>query len=633
MHKTLNKLSAGILLAVGSPSVVMAVDDAGDSYQMMVTATRVEQSVVDVNASVQVISAEQLAGYSGRSLSEVLQFATGMIVRDLGSTSSISIRGFEYGHTLVLVDGLRRTEKYAGSNINNISLENIERIEIVRGPMSALYGSEALGGVVNIITRKPDGETRTELKATIGQAENDQRETYILHGNTTWGSEAFGSRLGVEIKRRKPFRQDPDSPVTDINEEQRSFISYEGKLQLNDTDEVALTAEYLDQDDSGTGQNARTLATYDRLEQEQRYFFAANYSGLLNEGLLDLRASYGSSDARVNRGTALDETTEFDQLQLEMDYGLDLTDAHFLNTGVGYRIDDAAISTLSQDVERKVYDLFVQDQWDITDNINLTMGARYDHYSDFGGTLNPRFMLSWRPENWTFRIGYGEGFKAPTLLNLYMTDMIRGRYVIRGNPDLQPEESRSLEAAMAYAFERGRLEVSLHSSKIDNLIESQLTGNIVDGYTESVYYNIAEAEIKGVEAVANLNIDSKSKARLSIEYLDARDATTDERLIDRPRWQASASLDRRFGLLKVEGRVRHVEDFWGSDATTFGSPNFNSNFTTMDVNLEYPLSDSFSLFGGIDNLFNAQLPANMAWRGTPDDPGARYYYAGVKASF
>ena len=132
----------------------MGIAETETNHQIMVTASRVEQAVVDVNASVQVITADQLKAYSGRSLSEVLQFATGTIVRDLGSSSSISIRGFENGHTLLLVNGLRRTEKYAGSNVNNIALENVERIEIVRGPMSSLYGSEALGGVINIITER-----------------------------------------------------------------------------------------------------------------------------------------------------------------------------------------------------------------------------------------------------------------------------------------------------------------------------------------------------------------------------------------------------------------------------------------------------------------------------------------------
>jgi outer membrane cobalamin receptor len=122
---------------------------------VFVSAARSEQSLDAVNASVEVINAEKIRTFAGRSLSEVLQYATGTLVRDSGSSSSFSLRGQDSDKTLILVDGLRRTEKYAGANLNNIQLEDVERIEIVRGSMSALYGSDALGGVINIITRGP----------------------------------------------------------------------------------------------------------------------------------------------------------------------------------------------------------------------------------------------------------------------------------------------------------------------------------------------------------------------------------------------------------------------------------------------------------------------------------------------
>ncbi|TVT54502.1 MAG: TonB-dependent receptor [Sedimenticola thiotaurini] len=626
-RKTL-QLYQTVLLSLGPTYYSVGIAETETNHQIMVTASRVEQAVVDVNASVQVITADQLKAYSGRSLSEVLQFATGTIVRDLGSSSSISIRGFENGHTLLLVNGLRRTEKYAGSNVNNIALENVERIEIVRGPMSSLYGSEALGGVINIITRKPLDGNRTTLKATLGQAEGGERKTYIVHGSTEWNNDQFGNRIGVEVKRRKPFHEDTTSPVTDLLEEKRIFLTYEGTIRLNDVDELSLTAEYLEQNDSGIGQST---SFYDRIEEEERYFLALKYSGMVKEGLLDLHASLGSSDARVNRGTTLDETTKFDQQQIEADYAFEPLSGHMINTGIGYRLDDVEISTMSRKVERKVYDIFAQDQWDITDTVNLTLGARYDSYSDFGSTFNPRFMLSWRPDAWTFRLGYGTGFKAPTLLNLYMSDMIRGPYVIRGNPNLQSEESKTYEAGIAYSFNKGRVELSLHDSEIDNLISAELTGNNIGWRSESLYQNVNKAEIKGAEVVATLKIDSKSNTRISVEYLDARDMTTNDRLTDRPRWKASASINRQFGPMRIEGRVRYMRDFWATYDRLV--PNHNSDYTIMDVNMDYKVTKFISLFGGIDNLFNAEIPANMAWRGTPDDPGARYYYAGVKATF
>jgi len=601
--------------------------------KIVVTATRIEQPIEDVSASVQVISSEQLEEFSGRSLSEALQYAYGLFLRDLGITSSISIRGFDSGHTLILVNGLRRTEKYAGSNVNNIPLENVERIEIVRGPMSALYGSEALGGVINIITRAPGDKPEVIVRAMAGVVEGDQRQTGILHATANLGGKRFRNRVGVEIKSRGPYKEDDESAITDILGEKRGFVTYQGEISLNDTNKVSILAEYLKQDDSGTGLNARSGETYDRIEQEERYFVSGRYSAAAGIGLLDTQVSHGSSDATVNRGTAEDETTEFGETQAEASYAVEAGPNHFINIGVGYRLDDVSMNTMSKDVEREAYDLFAQDQWDITDTVNLTIGARYDDYSDFGDTLNPRAMLSWKPGPWAFRVGYATGFKAPRLLSLYMKDMIRGHYIIRGNENLQPEKSQTVEAAVSYRFPRGSLELIVHDSRIEDLITSVRSGRKVGRLTETVYQNIDKANIRGAEAIASVNISNNTRVTAGVEYLDAKDGETDERLTDRPRWQARLIMNTRMNKLTLEGRLRHVNGFWAADSSPVGAPNYSSNFTTVDVRADYAFNNSFTLFAGADNALDESLPENMAFRGVPDDPGARYYYAGMNSRF
>lgn len=146
-----------------------------------------------------------------------------------------------------------------------------------------------------------------------------------------------------------------------------------------------------------------------------------------------------------------------------------------------------------------------------------------------------------------------------------------------------------------------------------------------------LYGNVAKAEIQGVEVVTDWQLGAKDNVRFSVEYLDARDATSGDRLTERPRWKASASMTSYFGPLRVEGRIRHIRDFWATYDRTV--PTYNSDYTTADVSLGYELSQDLSLFGGINNLFDADQPENMAWRGTPDDPAARYYYVGLNAKF
>lgn len=598
---------------------------------VIVSASRIEQPVEDVNASVQVITAEEIARFSGRSISEVLQHATGLFVKDSGSSSSVSIRGFDTSHTLLLVDGLKRTEKYAGYNQNNIQLEDIERIEIVRGPMSALYGSEALGGVVNIITRKPGSGNDYGIRVTAGITEGSQRDTLIVGGHANLGKGDVKHRLSFESKRRDDFRINPNSVATDLNNEERLFFSYRGDYRLNASDSVGWNAEYANQDDSGTGLTA-TNSAYRRIEQDERVFLSGRYDGAIGNGLLSLKAGFGSSRADVNRGTAANETTKFDQTQLDGQYVFQPLAGHTMNVGYIHQQDDVDLSTNSRAVVRKVHGLFLQDQWRFASDMELTLGARGDHYSDFGSTLNPKVSLAWRPGAWTVRGGFGTAFKAPSLLNLYMTDMVRGSYLIRGNPDLQAEESRTAELAVGYQQGRIRSEIVVHRSDVDNLIASVRAGRI-GSQTLTLYRNVNKAEIQGAEFTLAAELSENWHANLSVENSDAVDGNSGSRLADRAAWHTRAGISGKIGKLDVSARIRNIRDYWAANPAPIGSPSYNSAWTSADIRLGWSFSRNSSVFAGIDNLADKKMPDNMMMRGTPEDPGARYYYMGYKGKF
>ncbi|MEO5343398.1 MAG: TonB-dependent receptor [Gammaproteobacteria bacterium SHHR-1] len=436
--------------------------------------------------------------------------------------------------------------------------------------------------------------------------------------------------MGLEAKYRDPFRLDKDSLATDLRQEQRLFLNYDGRFNLGADAKLGISLEYLDQDDEGTGLD-RFGTPYDQIEQETRHFAGATYSNRLGQGTLSLNLGYGSSSATVNRGTVTDETTEFDEFQTEIAYAWEASEAHLINLGAGYRSDDVEISLLSKQADRDVSHVFIQDQWAISEQVELTLGGRYDDYSDFGDTFNPRATLAWRPGDWGLRVSHGTGFKAPTLLNLYMQDMVRGRYLIRGNENLQPEESKTTELALTYGFDLGQVEFIVHDSSLTDLISSQATGNLVGGLAEMVYQNVDQAEISGAEFLLDLEPADDTRLRFGLEYLDARDALSQERLTDRPRWQMHVGLSKQIGRTSLDLRLRHMRDFWATDPVPFASP-YASNFTTASLHLDYELSPSINLFGGVDNLFDQEMPENIAFRGTPDDPGARYFFVGVKGS-
>ena len=633
-------------LIVPLGALVIASQTAGAQETRLpaifVTAARSEQALETVNASVEIVSADKIRTFAGRSLSEVLQFATGALVKDSGSSSSISLRGQDSDKTLILVDGLRRTEKYAGANLNNIQLEDVERIEIVRGPMSALYGSEALGGVINIITRGPRKGRDAGVRFMAGQTGDGQRDTTLLGGYGNWGNGDIGHRVSFETKRRDPFRlPTTDSRITDLNQERRDFLSYRGDLKTA-AGNLDWGLEAARQDDTGLGLT-RTNTTYNKIEKDDRNFGHIGYRGRVGEGVLNLRLGYGTSDSRVNRGTANDELTLFKQTQVETQYAFEPLRDHFTVLGYNFREDDVDISTNSKRAVRKVNALFVQDIWNLRQDLDLTLGLRMDDYNDFGNTTMPRLAIAWRPDRWTFRAGLGEGFKAPSLLNLYMTSIIRGRFDLRGNPNLKPEESTSGEIAAAYRLDRGQIEIIAHRSNVTNLIASVPTGARGPGCGPTPTpatscqiqenRNINEATIKGIELSGNYRLTDTWDLGGSLEYLDAVDAITDARLSDRPKWSAKANLQWHQGPWKTNLRVRHVRDWYAADPAILNGAPFNSDYTVASLSVAYALTPKTELFGGIDNLENRLMPANQSSRGTPDDPGSRFFYAGINARF
>lgn len=593
--------------------------------EVFVTATRHEQAVSSVNASVQAIGRKEIQRFSGRSISEVLQFATGVSIRDTGSSSGVSIRGFDAAQTLVLVDGLKRTEKYAGTNLNNIQLEDIERIEIVRGPMSALYGADALGGVINIITRKPQGKPEYGIRASYGATEDGQRASALLGAYANFGDQALAHRFSFEAKRRDPYTlSTSNQTTTDLNRENRTFAGYQGSAQIG-SGKIEWGGELANQDDSGQGLTG-ALKPYSKIEKEDRYFGFVGYKGYLADGLLDIKGAYGKSDASVNRGTVANETTLFKETQLEGQYTFEPASQHMTSVGYAYRKDDADISTNSQKALRNVNAIFAQDQWQFASAWNLNFGIRQDDYSDFGAKVTPRLALAWQEGNLMLRGGYGKGFKAPSLLTMYMTAIRRGTNLIRGNPNLKPEESTSTELAAAYQLPSGRIEIVAHSSDVTNLITSYSTGiSCGVGCTYTDYRNESSAKIKGVETSVAWQSSDWLRFDGGIDYLDATNAITGLRLPDRARLAARAGAHYLDGDWNGDLRLRYVGGFYS------GAPAYNSTNTITSIRVGYALNRATELFTGVDNLFDRIAPANMNFRGTPDDPGARYFYVGISA--
>ncbi|MCS6997284.1 MAG: TonB-dependent receptor [Casimicrobiaceae bacterium] len=613
---------------------------------VFVTATKRAQPVADVQASVQVITREELASYAGMNVTEALQLAVGVDARPTGANSTVQIRGFSAGAgspVLVLIDGMRRTAKYGGVNLNLLPLESVERIEIVRGPMSALYGADAAGGVINIITKPvsaaPPGSGSVRL--TLGTMEREQRETATAGATLHAATGALRHRLSAEVRRREAFRYDRSTVLADLGRIEEQFLNYAGEWVGSSGMRLGWTLEGTWQRDTAPGLLAASPPTrpqpvpFTAYERETRHYADIRLATPLGPGELTIEASHGHSDGATTRAFPTIEETDYTQSEIRARYAVGLG-AHQLILGAGQARDDLAVTILANPRARTTRHAFVQDEWRIGYGLRALVGLRHDDTSDFGSVTTPRLSLAWSEGPFTARVGYGEAFRAPSALELY-SRFFRGRFVIVGNPNLRPERNESIEAALAWSTRTASAELVLFDAKVRDLIQTvtkpRLPSDPPSVTLRSEYSNVARARLKGAEFTARARLALGWDAFLGYDYLDAHDALTGARLTNRARANLRASLRYTSGPWQAELRHRQWFDFYAADPALRTAPPFNAGHQLTDVRLAWQVNRSLNLAFGIDNLFDKPQPKNWSSVGGTMEPAGRFFYTTLRYGF
>jgi len=587
-----------------------------------------EKNIEDVQASIEVVDKNFIENSNARSVPQLLNNALGVDVNDTGSTSSISIRGFSSSHTLILVDGLRRTGKYGNSDLTSIQLDDIERIEIVRGPMSALYGADGMAGVINIITKKNPKKDYLKLTLLGGVAQNGQRDTYITKLNGATIGKNITHNYSIELREKDEYRFDKKSVSTDLKEESKQFLSYANGINLSDNDSLNTRIEYSRQDDEGL--NYARIKTY---EKENRYQFATQYNHINEEFTFDSNLAYGYSDTDVSRGSG-SETTDFKQLEFN-NYFRHYTSDEMTNIlGAGFKNEKIDVSMYSKKASRDNLNLLFQNEYYLTQSLITNFGLRYDDFSDFGDTLNPKASIMYKFSDINFRTSYGEAFKAPSFTNMY-SHFTRSAgpitYDISGNENLKPEESKTYEFAINYNKNSFDFEIIHHRTKLDNLINSYTQSyNQITRTSYTSYKNIDKAQINGTEISSKYLFENGFGINLGWEHLDTKDETTNDRLTGSAKTALKMNLSYEINDLGVYLNIKRYNNYYGTDENRV---NVNSDYTVADLKLNYEFTKTLEWFIGVDNIQNRQMPYNMTSRGTPNDPGERFYYTGMNMLF
>lgn len=619
----------------------------------------VNQTIQDVQGSIEVIDRQRMDALSIRSVPQLLQYAVGVEMRDRGSTSSVAIRGSSNNQTLLLVDGLRRTGKFGSSDLIGLSAENIERIEIIRGPMSALYGADSIGGVINIITKKSGNEFGGGAYAMGGATGHGERGTIIGRAYLDSGQLLnTRHRLSFEARERDIFRYNRNAPQSDLGEIKQRFLSYNGDWAIRPGRKLSWGMEYTNQDDKSTRFDLSR-----GLEQEDRAQGRVNYNDANSTRVIDLSLGYGVSDTKVIRTASNLETTNFRRVEGNAFVTFFPLDNLIWTLGAGGRDESIDVNVFTAGRQsRTVYHGMTQAElnWDGNwGRFALLGGVRYDDFSDFGGSVNPRVSGTYGYGQFSLRAGYGHGFVAPAFTSQYITverSASRPGFVsttlIYGNPDLKAEKGNTVEVSGAYAFDRGKLEATWHHTDYSNLINSvsvpvvTRNGAVVcqAGRTTipgeplprvlscNESQNIGQARIQGVEVVLNYNVFDWWRLFTAYEWLDTKDKRTSLRLRGRAA-DHTVRVQNMFSYLdKLFFSVNLVSqwNYFGQNALRRDVlvDHFN-----MDIKLDYFFTKQINLFAGIDNITDRVPSDGYSGVTRALDPGARFYYGGISFRF
>ncbi len=641
---------------VALPAVADDAADIGDPGQIVVTASTRAQEVKDAPASISVITRDDIERLPYREVTDALLEVPGVTVTTgEGNSRDISIRGMSPQYTLILVDGKRLSARESRTNGGSISeggllppLESIERIEVVRGPMSSLYGSDAMGGVVNVITRAIadtwSGSLRAngtmQLSDTFG---NFGDANFYLSGPVTKG---VGLQVQGSLNRRSedsviggtPERRD-ESLAGKIGFEagpDHRFLVEGGYYSQQTLSTVGTSVEA----NRGTEDPDGTIYAM----TQRRYVGSVSHHGDWGFASDDTYVQY--EDAKHVEGQKRIRNTVAQSI-----WAIPLP-SNNLTLGGFYRNEDMTDLTSNglsgssrTGASRTNWALFAENELEISGSLHLTGGLRLDDDQQYGTHWTPRLYAVWNatPEI-TFKGGYSQGFRAPNLRQTLVDwgQNSRGG-TIYGNPDLKAETSRTFEAVAM--FDSGPLEASVTAydtkfhDRITRITCSQASAWCIDeplssiGRPPTTYVNIDEARVRGIEVTLNLRLTPTLRLTTSGTLTDSEQLTGDNAgraLNDTPKEQASASLNwRPDERLSAYARAIYRGKEAVTEAQISGTNVFAASYTTVDIGGTYRISPEFSLHGGIQNLFDKRLDYDTS--GYVIDPAR--LWLGVTARF
>lgn len=631
------KYAIALLAVAGLYIPITVTADDNTEKAVVVTATRVPTPIEQIGSSVSVITAEEIARKQWRTIADALASVPGLRVVQSGvpgTLTSVFTRGTNSNHTLVLIDGVKTTDPSTPSgayDFGHVLLDDVERIEIVRGAQSTLYGSDAIGGVINIITRRAGPNrfqgygriesgsfnTLTEAAGINGTLNRFRYALNIAH------SESDGQSITPERLRAGAAADDDGYKNTTLS----GHVGF--TLPGVTLNFMARHVETRSELDVGSGEDAdsesSTRQSVARAEARGSFFgdvwkplLAVSHTNHVRHNVNERQSTLGDADHTQFIGKRLkvefQNDIHFGQIN-SLTLGAETERERMTSSGesvFGSGFGDFII-TQNTDTVARTGSIYILDQFAPGKRLRVGAGVRIDDHDSFDPVttyrVSPIFLI---PESATrLKAVYGTGYKAPSLFERYGSSPNNFGTAFFGNPNLLPEESTGWEAGLEQAAWGGRFDggVTYFSNRFENLIQTVFLPSF-----DSTAVNIARAETHGGEAFVALRPVDALQLRLDYTYTRTKDNVGLE-LLRRPRHAAKLDIEQRIAARhKLSVETLYVGERQDVDRVT-GLRVTGDDYTLVNLAYAWDLSKHLTVTARVHNLFDREHEPASGFQG------------------
>jgi len=582
-----------------------AADEESAPDNVVVTATRIPTPETQIASSVTIITADDIEARQQQTLSDVLKDVPGLNLVQTGGPggqTAVFMRGTNSNHTKVLIDGIDVSDPSSSGatfDFGQLLTSDIERVEVLRGPQSGLYGSDAIGGVINIITKVGSGPTQFN-----GEAQGGSFDTFNQGASIRGSSDGFHYSANIEHLHAGA------TPVTPLdlllpgekrNDDYYDNLTTSTRLGYDVTSgfDLGLVARYTGTRLRFTEDDFSTFPAFPAAQQSQsattEYYARATAHLVAFDGVLD--QTLGLAFTRNRTSTLEPDFPESlatgERTKVDWQGAVKVAEGETLVLGAEHARDEISQPIAASTIINSGY---VELNSQLSPQFFSSVNARYDANDRFGNKATYRFAPAYviAATGTKLKASVGSGFKAPTLSELFQ-DFPPFFFA---NPNLRPESSLGYEAGVEQGLRDDlvRFGATYFHNRIRNLITSDLTG--------TTYANIGRASVDGVESFVSYRPLDSLTLRFDYTYTDAIDDALHEELLRRPRHKGSLNATWRSGPVSLDASVLAV-GWWVDGNRDFSIPRLQApGYTILNVAASYDLGRHLTVFGRIDNLFD-----------------------------